>query len=80
MLTALSRNLLAGALLAVLSAACVHPEVSLRKGKLLDPMMDPAKTGTLATGIAASEAIVGVEKGASSSGGALGASCPSCGG
>lgn len=66
--------------LATVTTGCIHPEVTLRKSKLLDPMMDPAKTSSLASGMATSEPYAGVEKGASALGGALGASCPSCGG
>ncbi len=66
--------------IAIATTGCIHPEVSLRKGRLLDPMMDPAKTQSLASGMTTSEPYTGVEKGASALGGALGASCPSCGG
>lgn len=76
----LFHSILVLAAVAISTTGCIHPEVSLRKGRLLDPMMDPAKTSTLASGLATSEAVAGVEKGASALGGSLGASCPSCGG
>lgn len=72
--------ILATVSLGCLLTGCIHPEVGLRKNRLLDPMMDPARTQTLSSGMLTSEPYAGVEKGASQLGGSLGASCPSCGG
>ena len=59
--------------------SCIHPQVAYRKTHLLDPMMDPAKTGGLPQSLL-SEPQTWVEHGASDGAGAMGASCPTCGG
>jgi len=61
------------------ASACIHPKVNLHKQRLLDPMMDPAKTSGLQTSFH-DEPMAGVEKGSVSGSGAVGASCPTCGG
>lgn len=65
-----------GAALAL--SACVHPEVPYRKARLLDPMMDPAKTDLLHQSFI-NEPALWLEKSGGDSGGAMGSSCPTCG-
>lgn len=58
---------------------CIHPLVKFHKGKLLDPMMDPAKTEGLQASFR-SEPSLWNERGTGDVGGAIGGSCPTCGG
>lgn len=68
--------LLAGAF----TQSCVSPQkIAFNKGKILDPMMDPAKTGGFHSAFRG-EPLRGVEHGAAGSGGSAGGSCPTCGG
>jgi len=60
-------------------SACIHPKVKFHKQRLLDPMMDPAKTGGF-QGAFGSDPQQFSEKGSTETGGALGGSCPTCGG
>ena len=60
-------------------AGCVHPKVKFHKQRLLDPSMDPAKTGGF-YGSYRSDPQQWTEKGSTESGGSLGGSCPTCGG
>lgn len=56
---------------------CVYPGISLNKGHLLDPTMDPAKTGILADSewhFTDSK----FERSAISGGGSSGGACPTC--
>lgn len=73
----LLRLLLAACLLAGLTG-CVHPQVKFRKAKLLDPMMDPAKTEGMHTSLR-NEPTAWNERGTGDVGGSLGGSCPTCG-
>lgn len=67
-------------LVALLSlSGCVHPMVKFRKARLLDPMMDPAKTEGLHAGFRG-EPMRWNERGAGDVGGSLGGTCPTCGG
>lgn len=61
------------------TAGCIHPLVKFRKAKLLDPMMDPAKTEGFHASMRA-EPSVWNERGTGDVGGAVGGSCPTCGG
>lgn len=63
----------------VSASACVYPGINLKKQRILDPMMDPAKT----TGLKSTmfdQASTGSEKGSLSGSGSVGGSCPTCGG
>jgi hypothetical protein len=71
------RILLAVCLLSGFSG-CVHPQVKFRKAKLLDPMMDPAKTEGMHTSLR-NEPTAWNERGTGDVGGSLGGSCPTCG-
>lgn len=73
------RFLLVTTAIATLLGGCVHPKVAFHKAKLLDPMMDPAKTDGLHTAFRA-EPQQWNERGGGEVGGALGGSCPTCGG
>jgi len=64
----------------VLLSSCIHPQIKYRKAKLLDAMMDPAKTDGVFTSVLDGEATVGAERGSGEMSGAMGASCPTCGG
>lgn len=67
-------------LLLLLFSGCVSPQkISLNKSRILDPMMDPAKTGGFHSAFR-SEPLKGAEHGAVGSNGSLGGSCPTCGG
>ena len=58
-------------------SGCVYPGISLNKGHLLDPTMDPAKTGIMAD----SEGRLvhsKFERSAVSGGGNSGSACPTC--
>ena len=72
-------KLLAAFLLTGLTTGCIHPLVKFRKAKLLDPMMDPAKTEGFHASFRA-EPTVWNERGTGDVGGAIGGSCPTCGG
>lgn len=60
-------------------SGCVHPRVKYHKAKLLDPMMDPAKTEGFSSSLKG-EPSTWNERGSGEVGGALGGSCPTCGG
>lgn len=64
----------------LLGGSCVHPKLRFQKAGVLDPMMDPAKTGGLLYTLGHTEVMKNTEKGASSQGGSIGATCPTCGG
>lgn len=57
--------------------SCIHPQVGLRKARLLDPMMDPARPAEFSE-IASSSANGSFERGLTSGGGRTGGSCPTC--
>ena len=62
------------------SSSCVSPQkIAFNKGKILDPMMDPAKTGGFHSAFRG-EPLKGVEHGAAGGSGSAGGSCPTCGG
>lgn|GEM_PF-2800987 len=63
----------------LVATSCVHPMVKFRKQHLLDPSMDVAKTEGFQSSFKA-EPQGWVEKGSADSGGAVGGSCPTCGG
>jgi hypothetical protein len=56
---------------------CVYPGITLNKGYLLDPTMDPAKTGIMADS-EPRNAYVKFERSAISGGGSSGSACPTC--
>ena len=59
---------------------CISPQkISLNKSRILDPMMDPAKTGGFHSAFR-SEPLKNSEHGALGGGGSVGGSCPTCGG
>jgi hypothetical protein len=66
-------------LLGLTFTSCIHPKIKFQKAKLLDPMMDPAKTEGFYQSLLNEPASM-VEHGTSSVGGAVGAACPTCGG
>ena len=57
--------------------ACVYPGISLNKGRLLDPAMDPAKTGIMAGSLSSFPNKI-YERSSISAGGSGGGSCPTC--
>jgi hypothetical protein len=57
--------------------SCVYPGISLNKGHLLDPTMDPAKTDSLSDGVSSWPA-PRLERSSIASGGSSGSSCPTC--
>jgi hypothetical protein len=57
-------------------SSCVYPGLSLNKGRLLDPTMDPAKTSIMADSLHSLPAR-SFERSTVSSGGSGGA-CPTC--
>ncbi len=61
-----------------LFGSCIHPEVPYKKARLLEPMMDPAKTDLLHQTLI-NEPSLWLEKGGGDGGGAMGSSCPTCG-
>jgi hypothetical protein len=67
-------------ILSALTNGCVHSKIKYQKAKLLDPTMDPGKTSGLYTNILNGEASSGNERGSTEVSGAIGASCPTCGG
>lgn len=60
-----------------LFASCIHPQVGLRKARLLDPMMDPSRPAEFSE-IASGSANGSFERGLTSGGGRTGGSCPTC--
>lgn len=56
---------------------CVYPGISLNKGRLLDPTMDPAKTGIMAD-LEARTVHPRFERSSISGGGNSGSACPTC--
>ena len=57
--------------------SCVYPGLSLNKGRLLDPTMDPAKTSIMADSLP-SLSSRSFERSAVSGGGNSGSACPTC--
>ena len=57
--------------------SCVYPGLSLNKGRLLDPTMDPAKTAIMADSLH-SLPNRSFERSAVSAGGSSGGACPTC--
>ena len=66
-------------ILATIAQGCATEQIRFRKARLLDPMMDPAKTTGFHQSMNA-EPTLKIEKGSSDIGGNVGASCPTCGG
>jgi hypothetical protein len=60
--------------------SCIHPQVTINKSGILDPMIDPAKTSGLRESLLFGEPPLGIEKANLMLGGGFGASCPTCGG
>jgi hypothetical protein len=58
-------------------SGCVYPGISLNKGHLLDPTMDPAKTGSLAD-LTVAEVHGRFERSAKNGGGSSDSACPTC--
>ena len=58
-------------------SSCVYPGLSLNKGRLLDPTMDPAKTSIMADSLPALTNR-SFERSAVSAGGSSGGACPTC--
>ena len=58
-------------------SGCVYPGISLNKGRLLDPTMDPAKTDSLSD-VQAGWIQPRMERSSISSGGSSGSACPTC--
>jgi hypothetical protein len=58
-------------------SSCVYPGLSLNKGRLLDPTMDPAKTSIMADSLH-SLPNRSFERSAVSAGGSGGGACPTC--
>lgn len=56
---------------------CVYPGISLNKGRLLDPAMDPAKTSIMAGSLCSLPYKI-YEQASISGGGSSGGSCPTC--
>jgi len=57
--------------------SCAYPGLSLNKGRLLDPTMDPAKTSIMADSLPSLSNRL-FERSAISSGGSSGSACPTC--
>lgn len=70
--------ILAMIVMPMMVVSCVHPKIKYRKAKILDPMMDPAKTNGFYSSFKG-EPAQWHERSASSAGGGLGGSCPTCG-
>lgn len=64
-------------LISVTLSSCVYPGLSLNKGRLLDPTMDPAKTSIMADSLH-SLPNRSFERSAVSAGGSSGGACPTC--
>jgi hypothetical protein len=60
-----------------LFTSCIHPQVGLRKARLLDPMMDPSRPAEFSE-IASGSTSGSFERGITSGGGRTGGSCPTC--
>jgi hypothetical protein len=58
-------------------SSCVYPGLSLNKGRLLDPTMDPAKTAIMADSLHALPYRT-FERSAVTAGGSSGGACPTC--
>lgn len=58
-------------------SSCVYPGLSLNKGRLLDPTMDPAKTSIMADSLH-SLPTRSFERSTVSAGGSSGGACPTC--
>ena len=72
-------TLLLAIFVAIALSSCIHPMVRIHKAALLDPTMDPAKTEGMYRSLLA-EPQQWLEHGSTDGGGAVGASCPTCGG
>lgn len=67
--------------LAVCAATgCVHPKLKFQKAHILDPTMDPQKTGGLVGAPTESVMLRSPERAQTGSGGLASTSCPTCGG
>ena len=65
------------AMTAIALSGCVYPGITLNKGRLLDPTMDPAKTSIMADSMR-SFPYKNFEQSSIGTGGASGGSCPTC--
>ena len=63
--------------ISLVASSCVYPGISLNKGRLLDPTMDPAKTGIMADSFH-SFPNQSFERSAITAGGSSGGACPTC--
>lgn len=64
--------------LLLMASSCIHPMIKFRKQRLLDPMMDPAKTEGFQASFR-SDPTFTTEHGNAEGSGAVGGSCPTCG-
>jgi len=58
-------------------SGCVYPGITLNKGRLLDPTMDPAKTSIMADSLRSFHN-KNFEYSSIGTGGASGGACPTC--
>ena len=58
---------------------CVHPKLRFHKKRILDPMMDPAKTEGFHSSMTR-EPVSLHERGSADVGDSVGGTCPTCGG
>jgi hypothetical protein len=65
-------------LVSCFSFSCINQQVKFRKGRLLSPMMDPAKTSGFSSSLLG-EPFIWRESGSIGVGNSSGASCPTCG-
>lgn len=72
------KPLICFALVFVGGLGCVNQQVKFRKGRLLSPMMDPAKTSGFSNSLLG-EPSIWRESGSIGVGNSSGASCPTCG-
>lgn len=63
--------------LTIILSSCVYPGLSLNKGRLLDPTMDPAKTSIMADSLRTLPHR-SFERSSVSAGGSSGGACPTC--
>lgn len=68
---------LAAIVVALSMNACVYPGLSLNKGHLLDPTMDPAKTSIMADSLPSLTNRT-FERSSIGTGGSSGGACPTC--
>lgn len=64
----------------VLATGCVHPKVKFQKSHLLDPTMDPQKTGGFYNGATDSAMTNTPERAQIGGSGSASTTCPTCGG